>query len=206
MKKILTLSLIVIYCLLIGVDPVLAVKCLDEKPNKAPELFQIDATRSSAKLYFTPVNNAVTGYTIVYGYERLKNDFGVSFPYGMYDGVIYYTVNDLSPNTKYYFRVRADNGCRQGFYSDTMSIQTNWDFKTYTLEKDSSVLGIDSAKPISLPKRLLKVESPDMVAGNLPTERPTLPLEQPIVEKKQFNFFDFISSIFSIFLQITRLK
>jgi len=110
-------------------------QCLATKPDHAPDLFQIDATKNSATLYFTPVNNAVTNYTVVYGYDRGDERFGVSFPFGFYDGVISYTINHLSPNTKYYFRVRADNGCRQGYWSDTLSAQTNWELKTYTRVK-----------------------------------------------------------------------
>lgn len=109
-----------------------AAQCGATKPDHAPDLFQIDSTKNSATLYFTPVNNAVTNYTVVYGYERGDERFGVSFPFGVYGGVISYTINHLSPNTRYYFRVRADNGCRQGYWSDTLSARTNWQFKTYT--------------------------------------------------------------------------
>lgn len=114
---------------------IFAAQCGATKPDHAPDLFQIDATRNSATLYFTPVNNAVTNYTIVYGYSRGDERFGVSFPYGFYNGVINYTVNYLAPNTKYYFRVRADNGCRQGYWSDTLSALTGWQSKTYTRVK-----------------------------------------------------------------------
>src|SRR3989344_9246270 len=109
-----------------------AAQCQATKPDHAPDLFQIDITKNTATLYFTPVNNAVSQYTIVYGYNRGDERFGISFPYGTYDGVISYTINELAPNTKYYFRVRADHGCRQGYWSDTMSVQTNWKNKTYT--------------------------------------------------------------------------
>lgn len=118
--------------------PVQAAKCTAEKPDHAPDLFQIDVTKNSAKLHFTPINNAITNYTIAYGYARREDRFVVSFPFGRYDGVINYTVNDLSPNTKYYLRVRADNGCRYGYWSDTMSVETNWENKTYTRVKGDS--------------------------------------------------------------------
>ena len=69
---------ILLFVLTLVVSPVNAQKCTAEKPN-APDLFQIDATRTSAKLYFTPPASNVTGYTVLYGTERLKNEFGVSF-------------------------------------------------------------------------------------------------------------------------------
>ena len=114
---------------------VFSAQCLATKPDHAPDLFQIDVRRDSATLYFTPVNNAVTNYTIVYGLERGDERYGASFPFGIYNGVISYTVNQLAPGTKYYFRVRADNGCRQGYWSDTLSVRTAWSFKTYTRVK-----------------------------------------------------------------------
>ena len=112
-----------------------AAVCTGEKPDHPPDLFQINATKDKATLYFTPVNNAVTGYSIFYGYERGDERFNVSFPYGYSDGVISYTINYLSPNTRYYFKVRADNGCRRGWWSDTLSARTNWAFKVYTRVK-----------------------------------------------------------------------
>jgi hypothetical protein len=105
--------------------------CSNKRPTQRPDLFQIDATKNSATLYFTPVNEEITQYTIIYGYTKDDQRFGISFPYGKSEGVIKYTINYLSPNMKYYFRVRPDNGCRQGLYSNTMSIKTNFDFKSY---------------------------------------------------------------------------
>lgn len=120
-------------------EPVQAARCPAEKPTYAPDLFQIDVTKNSATLYFTPVNDVITNYFIAYGYERREDRFSVSVPFGHYDGVINYTVNYLEQNTKYYFRVRADNECRQGFWSDTMSVKTNWDYKSYYRVKTISM-------------------------------------------------------------------
>lgn len=136
MKKTVIFSLFLFLALSVFIaSPVLAAKCLNEKPDRAPDLFQINATKNSATLYFTPVNNAITNYTIIYGYKRGEERFGVSFPFGQYDGVINYTIKDLSPNTRYFFKVRADNDCRRGYWSDTMSVQTNWELKIYTRVK-----------------------------------------------------------------------
>lgn len=106
-------------------------RCPDEKPDHAPDLFQIDAARNSAILFFTPVNNAVTGYLIAYGHYRGDVRFGVFFHSGPTDGSISYKINYLEPNTRYYFKVQAVNNCRNGYWSDTLSARTNWDFKSY---------------------------------------------------------------------------
>ena len=112
--------------------------CSNRKPTQRPDLFQIDVTKNSATLYFTPVNDEITQYTIVYGYSKDDQRFAISFPYGKSEEVIKYTINHLSPNMEYYFRVRPDNGCRQGLFSNTMSIKTNFDFKSYYRYKNSN--------------------------------------------------------------------
>lgn len=112
-----------------------AASCTREKPDQAPDLYQINTTNTTATLYFTPVNNAVTDYAIYYGFERGEDRYYVTFPYGPSDGAITYTINHLSPNSRYFFRVRADNGCRHGYWSDTLSARTNWVFKVYTRVK-----------------------------------------------------------------------
>ena len=134
MKKVIILSLILLFFLfyvILSVPVVDAVRCGEEKPDHAPDLFQIDATKNSATLYFAPLASGVTHYTIAYGYARQQDMFSVSFPFSPYYGVISYTINYLEPNAKYYFRVRADNNCRHGYWSDTMSARTNWHLKKY---------------------------------------------------------------------------
>jgi len=140
MKKTIIFLLFLFLALSVFISsPVLAAKCSDEKPDHPPDLFQIDVTKNSATLYFTPVNNAVTNYWIAYGLARGEDRYGVSYPSGRYDGVINYTVNNLALNTRYYFRVKAVNGCRQGFWSDSMSVKTNWESKTYTRFKEEPI-------------------------------------------------------------------
>lgn len=154
--------LILVSIFSINFGSVFAAKCNDTRPDKAPDLFQIDATKTSAKLYFTPVNNAVTGYTIIYGTERGRDDFGVSFPLGQYEGVIDFTINALNQDTKYYFRVRADNGCRQGWTSDTLSATTDLDFNVYTKFKSGP-----KVQPINLSEIPEKIEDPILITQSV---------------------------------------
>ena len=98
--------------------------CEKEAPNKNPNLFQIDTSKNSAKLFFSPVNNAVDNYYIAYGLSEGDERYGVKFDQGYYDGVLNYTVNQLAPNTNYYFKVRAGNGCATGSWSQWMKTKT----------------------------------------------------------------------------------
>ena len=98
--------------------------CVDQRPDHTPYLFRIDTTDNSAKLFFSPVNNAISYYMIAYGYSPGDDRFGVIFPKGYYNGVIDYTVNALSPNTSYYFKVRAGHGCAPGEWSNWLLAKT----------------------------------------------------------------------------------
>ncbi|MEK7110122.1 MAG: hypothetical protein AAB876_02775 [Patescibacteria group bacterium] len=111
--------------------------CSKEAPNHSPDLFQIDTTKNGAKLFFSPVNNAVDQYYIAYGFTQGDERFGVKFDKGYYDGVIDYTINELAPNTNYYFKVRAGNGCATGAWSNWLAAKTDGGF-TQTAVNNSS--------------------------------------------------------------------
>lgn len=92
--------------------------CVDPAPSNNPNLFQIDRAGSKATLYFTPVNDYLSYYYVAYGLSPGDERFGVSFQSGLSSGVINYTINDLNPNTTYYFKVRGGNGCAPGGWSN----------------------------------------------------------------------------------------
>lgn len=92
--------------------------CIDTAPTNNPNLFQIDRAGSKATLYFAPVSNNLSYYYIAYGLYPGSEQYGVSFPAGLSTGVGNYTVNDLNPNTTYYFKVRGGNGCAPGGWSN----------------------------------------------------------------------------------------
>ncbi|HKC05144.1 MAG TPA: choice-of-anchor Q domain-containing protein [Patescibacteria group bacterium] len=90
--------------------------CNSSAPSNAPNLYKIVTSNSgTAKLLFTNIANA-TGYQVFYGYKPGDAKFGVNLPMGLS-----YTVNSLNPFTKYYFEVRAVNGCAGGPLSNWLS-------------------------------------------------------------------------------------
>ena len=104
--------------------------CGDDKPSHAPELFQLNTTNSTATLYFTPVNDNTSKYFIAYGTRWVGDEeYGVEFNQGAYTGVLNYTVGDLAPNTTYYFKIRAGNGCMPGDWSNSLSAKTTGNSK-----------------------------------------------------------------------------
>lgn len=79
----------------------------------APDLFQISTAPSKATLYFTPVAQA-SGYIISYGLTSDANQYSVEFEYSDRSGTIPYTIQDLSKESTYYFKVRGKNNCAGG--------------------------------------------------------------------------------------------
>ena len=96
--------------------------CHDQPPTNAPDLFQIDSYYKSAKLYFAP-SSRISNYFISYSTGEIAEEHGVMVNLG-YDGVQSYNINDLSPNITYYFKVRGQNGCATGDWSQVMKIRT----------------------------------------------------------------------------------
>jgi dipeptidyl aminopeptidase/acylaminoacyl peptidase len=97
--------------------------CNDQKPFFQPDLFQIDMTKNTAELNFTPVSQR-TGYMISYSTKLNAEDHGVMANLSE-EGVQKYKINYLFPNTTYYFKVRAQNGCMPGPWSRVMSAKTS---------------------------------------------------------------------------------
>ena len=101
-----------------------APSCNDSKPTGTPNLFQIDTLVNQAVLYFAPVSGSVSKYYIAYGYTPGDQRFGVEFNQGKSGGALSYSINSLSSNATYYFRVRGGNGCMPGSWGNEMKITT----------------------------------------------------------------------------------
>jgi hypothetical protein len=98
--------------------------CSNALPGGKPDLFQVDVTGTTAKLYFAPVASNADKYTVTFGYSSGDDRFNASMQHGLDSGVLSYTLNYLSPNTTYYVRLRADNGCKPGGWGNEMKITT----------------------------------------------------------------------------------
>lgn len=86
--------------------------CNDTAPTDIPVIVAIETTSTTASLVFTPISRA-TGYQVFFGSEN-------SDQYGATETVI----RSLSPGTKYYFKMRAVNGCAGGELSGEFSAIT----------------------------------------------------------------------------------
>jgi subtilisin family serine protease len=93
--------------------------CGDRVPLLAPDLFRISTTKGSAKIVFTPVNEQITSYAVIYGLKKGDERYAAIFsPVNNNQGEQNFTINKLNPKLTYYFKVTAYNGCVSGPWSD----------------------------------------------------------------------------------------
>jgi photosystem II stability/assembly factor-like uncharacterized protein len=102
--------------------------CGDSKPVGSVDLFQINRTGKSAKLFFTPVSDNVTQYNIVYGFRSGDVRFGQLGAYVTNEanrGVQSIVINDLDSNSSYWFQVLPVNGCSAGEWSNWLQAKVS---------------------------------------------------------------------------------
>ncbi len=104
--------------------------CSDASPSAASDLFQIDATGTTANLFFTPIANTNT-YYISYSTKPIAEEHGAKVTLAK-EGVQKFKVKSLKPNTSYYFKVRGQNGCMPGGWSNIIKITTKSKYSLLT--------------------------------------------------------------------------
>lgn len=99
-------------------------ECTAQKPgDKAPELYAaVPQSASEIMLYFTDAQAPFDRYAVEYGTTTGNYTFGHTTIGGV--GTRTIRIGSLSSNTKYYFRVRAGNGCATGNWSNELSTTT----------------------------------------------------------------------------------
>jgi len=97
--------------------------CGNLKPALAPDLFQIDANGYGAKLFFTPLGDTSDYFISFSSMNTNAEEHGEQVTL-LREGVQSHLINYLKPNTVYYFKVRGNNGCMPGEWSNIMQIKT----------------------------------------------------------------------------------
>lgn len=180
--------------------------CNDAKPLSAPDLFQINMTQNTAKLFFTPISNT-NQYVISFSTKANAEENGATVTLAR-EGVQNFTVNLLKPNTSYYFKVRGQNGCMPGDWSNIFKVSTNSRgsnqiiqyYEKFSLKK---VIPVVSAKLSTKVNSLLPVVTPSSspVKTTIPTQSITktesnnsiniTPSPTPVQKKKCFLWWCF---------------
>lgn len=161
--------------------------CNDQDVVKIPEIFQIDTTTTTAKIYFTPVDS--NDYYLSFSTNKNAEEHGALLNLGN-DGVQSYEVNNLLSNTTYYFKIRGNNGCKTGKWSNIMSAQTDKNTKKYFLYSPvvPNVLSFStqsSSDNISIVdnKNEQKILETQEESSPSITPTPSPKLEEPLVQK-----------------------
>ena len=97
--------------------------CGDAVPAFAPDLFQINTSKNTAKLFFSPLPDT-SHYILSFSTKASAEEYGADLVLAR-EGVQNFTVNFLQPNKTYYFKIRGQNGCMPGAWSNIMKIKTN---------------------------------------------------------------------------------
>ncbi|MDQ5951676.1 MAG: hypothetical protein QG639_957 [Patescibacteria group bacterium] len=105
-------------------------ECTAQKPDSTPDLFQINATNTSVKLFFTPSSGNRDRYFVMYGLMSGAEQYGLEL-LNSTNGVISVDINDLVPGTTYYFKVQARNGCKAGDWSNELAATAGQRFPSY---------------------------------------------------------------------------
>lgn len=93
--------------------------CNDTKPAGVPILLSATAGVNSVKLTWSEGTGPLSYYLVAFGTASGLQQYGNPNIGG--PGTTAYTINSLSGNTRYYFKVRAGNGCMPGDYSNEIS-------------------------------------------------------------------------------------
>lgn len=100
-----------------------APSCDKTAPSSAPLLWGASAkSANSILLQFGSASGSVDNYALEFGTEHGKYLWGATAIGN--ESTREYLVKSLSPNTTYYFRVRAGNGCATGGWSGEISAKT----------------------------------------------------------------------------------
>lgn len=152
-----------------------APSCGNQAPPAAPKIFQVKRSKDTVTLTFVPVNRPVTYYYIAYGLKEGDERYGVSFDQGYSGGALKYTIKKLNPTTKYYFKIRAGNGCMPGPWSSWVS--TSGKGSSVTASVKTTSIKTKITKPASKPT--LETVQPTLVPSIVETQ------QQPIETKPQ---------------------
>ncbi len=148
--------------------------CTSPKPLFISDLFEIRTTPTSAKLFFTPQADTSDFY-ISFSEDPNAEEHGEQVTL-IREGVQSHTVYYLKPNTIYYAKVRGQNGCMSGDWSNILKFKTS--SKTYYRYYSPKIIS-SSPKVIPTPTVL--------ETRNIPSQPPqenVLPVTTPSPSKK----------------------
>jgi hypothetical protein len=105
--------------------------CTSIAPTGIPLIYQVNTTATNATLYFAPAIPQTVSYTLSFGPNLHTDYYSYIFNTGMSGGALSLKINSLKLYTYYSFRLRANNGCAAGKWSNIFIASTGfWPFYT----------------------------------------------------------------------------
>ena len=178
--------------------------CSAEKPVSAPDLFQINSKATTGvTLFFAPVLDKRDRYYVSYSTSPNAEEFGFEFTNDAH-AVISVDVQALKPNTVYYVKVRAGNGCQPGDWSNILTVRTGQRIPSYRwsslprivstavrrqrqLSSVQNVVVEPTPNPTSTTGTSPSTEGahPAPTVSSSPTAKPSFPSSQPAPSQQQ---------------------
>lgn len=105
-----------------SLSPASAQSCNEAVPGKTPVLYAAIPETSTVNLFFKDAGEPFDKYYIEYGTKSGAYSWSAA---NIGKEINNYVIKLLSPNTKYYFRIRTGNGCATGAWSNEISTTTS---------------------------------------------------------------------------------
>lgn len=134
--------------------------CNNSPPTLVPDLFQINTTKNIAKLFFTPIDT--NQYYVAFSTKVNAEESGEQVVL-LREGVQSHSIYYLKPNTVYYAKVRGQNDCMPGSWSNIMKFTTDGSvyYKNYSPSKtkNNTLTKNNKISPSSVPSAALQTTS-----------------------------------------------
>lgn len=139
-------------------------KCNDTRPAADPILVSTSSpSETSVTLAWQEAADPVSYYLLAYGTSETLMEFGIPNIGGR--GTNTFTVNGLTKGVKYYFKVRAGNGCKPGGFSNKLSgvpggeIESEYTAKPPKITFSESVLAATNSSELKVSPTPNEVDS-----------------------------------------------
>jgi hypothetical protein len=168
-------------------------QCANNITSASPNLFEIRTTKDTATLYYAPPLPPYSSFYVAYSQTANVWQYGTQFNQETSNGVLKFTINKLAPNTKYYFKMRAGNGCAAGIWGNTMTAATTNSTKQKTYYKNAIVAISQTLKSFVSKIIPVKTTTISVTPTPVPTSVPVLTSQPEVtsppaiqVTKKKF--------------------
>lgn len=91
--------------------------CNDSKPIGQPFITKVEYNGKSATISFAPAIDSFNKYHIAYGQHRENPPYALEYFSSAKGGIEKVDINYLTPGLRYFFKIKAGNGCNFGEWS-----------------------------------------------------------------------------------------